>query len=254
MEGITLPKKKEVIKKPKKEKISSDVTEIVCVVDRSGSMEAIKNDAIGGFNNFLTEQQKLPGNALMTVILFDHEYQVMCSGKPIAECQPFDSRTYVPRGSTALMDATGRAINELNFRNPKKAILMILTDGHENSSHEFLKSQIKQMIEDCKKKEWAVIYLSADANAFDDGRSFGLGANQIMSFKSDPRGANIGTMSMNFAAGDYRRSGIRGMSSMATYGCSAGKAYDNMHAPSILGKSTGSSSGKRQSGFRSRTL
>jgi hypothetical protein len=254
LEGNTLPKKKETKKKVKKEKDSSEATEIVCIVDRSGSMEAIKNDAIGGFNNFLAEQQKLPDKATMTIIQFDHEYIIACSGKPIAECEPFTAETYCPRGSTALMDATGRAITELNKRNPKKAIIMILTDGHENSSHEFTKQQIKQMTADCETKGWVVIYLSADANAFDDGRSFGIGANNIMSFTSDKRGANIGTMSMSYATADYRRGGAQSMSNMATYSARAQQSYDsaNMHVPHPFSKSRTSTILKRQTGYKSR--
>jgi Mg-chelatase subunit ChlD len=232
--GFTMPKKqdkkktvKKTEKKVKSEPKQKDVTEIVCIVDRSGSMETIKKDAIGGFNNFLKDQQKEPGKASMTIILFDHQYEVLCSGTPLAECKPFDDTTFVPRGSTALMDATGRAINEVNQRNPKKAIIVILTDGHENSSHEFTKQQIKQMIADCEKKGWVVIYLSADANAFDDGKSFGVGVNNIMSFTSDTRGANIGTMAASYASSDYRSSGSIG--SMASYSARASSAYDKKH-------------------------
>jgi hypothetical protein len=165
----------------------------------------------------------------MTIILFNTNYDVLCSGAPIAGCKPFDNDTYRPAGSTALLDATGRAINEINQRNPKKAIIMILTDGHENSSHEFTKQQIKQMIADCEKKEWAVIYLSADANAFDDGRSVGVGSGNIMSFKQDARGAHVSTMAASYAVSDYRRMGRIG--GMSCYSAQASNAYDSQHRP-----------------------
>jgi hypothetical protein len=258
LEGVSLPKKKEVKKtKKEKESLEEPVTEIVCIVDRSGSMEAIRNDAIGGFNNFLADQQKLPDKATMTIILFDHQYEILCSGKPIEEVKPFDNTSYVPRGSTALMDATGRAINELNTRNPKKAIITILTDGHENSSHEFTKQQIKQMIADCEAKGWVVIYLSADANAFDDGKSFGVGVNNIMSFTSDQRGANVGAMSMSYATQDYRAHGRSGMQPMATYSARAQQTYDssgNTHVPRPFSKDTSAHRPKKQNGYRSRTI
>ena len=136
-------------------------TEIVCVIDRSGSMDSIKNDAIGGFNAFLKEQQNLPGEAAMTIVMFDHEYLVPYSGIPIQNIKPLYDGSYVPRGTTALNDAIGRAVSELKCRNPKKAIIMILTDGHENASHEFSKCQIKEMIKDCEDRGWFVAYLSA---------------------------------------------------------------------------------------------
>ena len=110
-------------------------TEIVCILDESGSMNSIKEDAIGGFNSFLNEQKNLPGDVLMTIALFDHEYTLLCSGKDIKEIAPLDNNTYVPRGSTALLDAMGKSITELNKRNPKKAIVVVLTDGQENAEY-----------------------------------------------------------------------------------------------------------------------
>ena len=214
---------KKTVKKPKTD--AETVTEIVCVVDRSGSMEAIKSDAIGGFNNFLTDQKKQPGSAIMTIVLFDHQYEIMCSGKPVNEVVPLTTDTFVPRGSTALLDAIGRTIVEVNKRNPSKAIITILTDGQENSSHEFTKQQVKQMTDDCEKKGWAIIYLSADANAFEDGKSYGVGASNIMSFAATPRGTNVCTMAASYAASDYRQSG--NIANMSVYSARAGSFYDS---------------------------
>jgi Mg-chelatase subunit ChlD len=229
-------KKATPVKTPEAPAAAQEVTEIVCVIDRSGSMQSIKTDAIGGFNNFLADQQKLPDPATMTLILFDTEYLILNSGTPIKEVQPLNDTTFVPRGSTALLDATGRAINEVNQRNPKKALIMILTDGHENASREFQKQQIKQMIADCEKKGWAVIYLSADANAFDDGASIGIGANNIASFQQTARGANVSSMAASYATVSYRTTGAMGQS-MRAYSMSAGKDYDAQHPhprPKIL--------------------
>jgi len=226
----TKPKTKSVKKVEKKEKVTKNpVTEIVCIIDRSGSMDSIKMDAIGGFNNFLADQKKEKGKAIMTIALFDNEYILMCSGKPLEDVEPFNEKTYVPRGSTALLDAVGRTINETNQRNPEKAIIVVLTDGHENSSHEFTKQAIKKMIADCEAKGWVVIYLSADPNAFDDGRTVGVGVNNIMSFSADQRGANIGTMAASYATAAYRSSGKIGMSTMAQYSSRASTQYDSTH-------------------------
>jgi hypothetical protein len=240
----TKPKTKSVKKVEKKEKVTkSAVTEIVCIIDRSGSMDSIKMDAIGGFNNFLADQKKEKGKAIMTIALFDNEYILMCSGKPLGDVEPFNENTYVPRGSTALLDAVGRTINETNQRNPEKAIIVVLTDGHENSSHEFTKQAIKKMIADCEAKGWVVVYLSADANAFEDGRTVGVGINNIMSFSADQRGANIGTMSASYATSDYRQKGARGMSSMAQYSCRASNQYDATHGQKSHSNGFFSSSG-----------
>jgi uncharacterized protein YegL len=219
------PKKKKIQKPDIKKTGASGTTEIVCIIDRSGSMDAIKTDAIGGFNRFLTDQKKEPGKSTMTIVMFDHEYQIVNSGTPLQDIKPLNDTIFVPRGSTALLDAIGRTINEVNSRNPNKVLIMILTDGHENSSKEFLKSQIKTMIADCEKKGWCVIYLSADQNSFDDGHSIGLGSNKIMSFTNDQKGAHVSTMAASYATSDYRRSGRIG--GMSAYSMRANNEYDN---------------------------
>ncbi|MCK9593784.1 MAG: VWA domain-containing protein [Methanoregula sp.] len=217
--------------KPREPKVDSEVTEIVCIVDRSGSMGMIKDDAIGGFNQFLKEQKEQPGEATMTIVLFDNQYEFYCSGKPVKDVEPFNEHTYVPRGCTALNDAIGKAINELDSRNPKKAIIMILTDGHENSSIEFTKQQIKQLIATAEGKGYAVIYLSADANCFDEGKSYGIGVNNITSFTQDTKGAHVSHMSASFACSDYRTQGRSGMRPMSMYSARASNQFDSQHKP-----------------------
>lgn len=196
-------------------------TEIVCVIDRSGSMDSIKNDAIGGFNAFLKEQQNLPGEAAMTIVMFDHEYLVPYSGIPIQNIKPLYDGSYVPRGTTALNDAIGRAVSELKCRNPKKAIIMILTDGHENASHEFSKCQIKEMIKDCEDRGWFVAYLSAALDAFDDARSYGIGRGQTASYTTTHTGIFNMMATASQATSDYRGGGTACMTNMASYSASA---------------------------------
>lgn len=223
------------------------VTEIVCVIDRSGSMESIKTDAIGGFNNFLKEQQNEPGEATMTIMLFDDKFEFLCQGKPVKEVEPLSDKTFVPRGSTALLDAIGETITSLNERNPEKAIIMILTDGHENASRNYNKGKIKQMIDACKENKWFVAYLSADAEAFDDAQSVGIGHAQTMSFTPNKQGAHVSMMSCSYAASDYRSAGYKGMSSMAVYGATARNNYrpgvnELLNSNSPFSSSIGSSS------------
>ena len=117
------------------------LTEIISIVDRSGSMQSILDDAIGGFNTFLAAQQRQPGEAKLSLILFDHEYQVVQQAVDIQQVEPLNQDTYVPRGSTALLDAVGKTIDAVGERlaataeseRPSQVIISILTDGYENA-------------------------------------------------------------------------------------------------------------------------
>jgi uncharacterized protein YegL len=125
--------------------MNANLCEIGFVLDRSGSMESMRLEAIGGFNAFLASHQKAAGEAKLTLVLFDHEYIVTHDGRPVKEVPALDPRTYVPRGTTALLDASGRTINTIGERldkmpeaeRPGKVIVSILTDGLENASQEF---------------------------------------------------------------------------------------------------------------------
>ncbi len=131
----------------------SDLTDITLVVDRSGSMQEIQSDAEGGVNAFIEKQAEEPGEALLTLVQFDTEYEFVHKGVPIEKVPKYE---LAPRGMTALLDAVGRAINETGERlakmpepdRPGLVIFVIMTDGMENSSKEFTKSQIKEMIEE----------------------------------------------------------------------------------------------------------
>lgn len=136
------------------------LTEIICVIDRSGSMGAIRSDAIGGFNTFLRDQQQESGTARMTLVLFDHEYEIRYDAVPLQEVEPLDTTTYVPRGTTALLDAVGRTIDDVGKRladtdeseRPAQVIIAILTDGLENASSDYSWERVSKMIEHQREK------------------------------------------------------------------------------------------------------
>jgi hypothetical protein len=158
----------------------SDLTDITLVVDRSGSMQAIQADAQGGVNAFIEKQAHEPGEALLTLVQFDDQYQFVHKGLPIGDVPNYE---LVPRGMTALLDAVGRAINETGDRlakmneqdRPGLVVFVIMTDGLENSSCEFTKSQVKQMIEKQQDKfNWHFTFLGADQDAFAEARGLGI--------------------------------------------------------------------------------
>lgn len=160
----------------------ADLTDITLVVDRSGSMNVIREDAEGGVNAFLADQARQPGEALLTLVQFDTEYEFIHRGVPIQDVPPYALH---PRGSTALLDAVGRAINETGQRlagmpeadRPGLVVFVVMTDGHENSSREFTKDRIKQMIEHQQQAyNWQFTFLGASQDAFDEAAAIGIQA------------------------------------------------------------------------------
>ena len=166
----------------------TDLTDITMVVDRSGSMESIKSDAEGGINSFIHQQKQEPGEALLTLVQFDTEYEFVHSGVPVKQIPAF---TLVPRGSTALLDAVGRAINETGARlaamaesqRPALVVFVIVTDGAENSSREFTRDQIRTMVEHQQSAyKWQFTFLAANQDAFAAGGSMGIAQDGIAAY------------------------------------------------------------------------
>jgi uncharacterized protein YegL len=192
------------------------LTEIVVLLDRSGSMQTIVKDAIGGFNAFLEEQKKQDGEATMTVVQFDDEYLVTVEAVNIHDVAPLNEETFVPRGMTALLDAIGRTVNDVGDRlakteeanRPEKVIVVILTDGHENASMEFKRTQINKLITHQKKKySWEFLFLAAGQDAIAEANSIGIGKLNTMSFVADAKGINTSYSAMGTAVSMYRSVG-----------------------------------------------
>jgi hypothetical protein len=148
----------------------------VFLLDRSGSMESCWDDTIGGFNAFVNDQKKDGGT--LTLIQFDHEYQLCYENKPIGDVEPLTRETFQPRGSTALLDAIGRAIKEVKTR----PTFIILTDGCENASHVYTKAHIKDLIEERQKDGWTFVYLGANQDAFAEAGAIGINPETTMNY------------------------------------------------------------------------
>jgi uncharacterized protein YegL len=182
-----------------------DLTDITLVVDRSGSMQAIRADAEGGVNALIEEQRKEPGEAALTLVQFDTEYEVVHRGVPIGDVPAY---SLVPRGMTALLDAVGRAINETDERirsmpeedRPGLVLFVINTDGLENSSQEFTKDQIKEMIEEQQKEnDWHFTFLGANQDSFAEARAMGIQADGVADYAADKVGASYRAASSKLA-------------------------------------------------------
>ena len=190
------------------------VTEIVCIIDKSGSMHSIKNDAIGGFNTFIGEQKKLEGKANVSLVLFNTEYSPVYYNKPLNDVEALNESTFKPVGGTALLDAIGRTLNELMTKEgseiaPDKYLVVILTDGEENSSREYTNEAIKKIIEDLRAKgNWEFVYLGANQDAFRVAGGMGISVSNSMNFIADSEDTKILYRKMSKMSASYRSSAL----------------------------------------------
>jgi len=182
--------------------------EIICILDRSGSMDVLKADAIDSFNTFIEEQKKVPGEAVVTAILFNDEYKALYEQKPLAEVPVLTPDIYRPMGTTALLQAICRALESPG--KPEKGIVVILTDGQENSSGpEYTKDRAASAVKALETKGWQVHYLAANQDAFAEGAR--LGISHTLNYASTPEGVKGAYVSASFAATSYRVSTNQGL-------------------------------------------
>lgn len=176
------------------------------ILDRTGSMESIRDDAIGGFNTFLAEQKKVKGRATLSLVQFDSQdpYEVIHDFRDIQTVPELTRDTYVPRASTPLLDAMGRGINDLEKQlsgieeKPAKVLMVIITDGQENASHEFTRSQIMKMIKDKEEKDkWQFVFLSADLGGINEAMDLGVKHSNSLAFDKTSKGARLAYSSLS---------------------------------------------------------
>jgi len=189
-------------------------SEIAFVLDRSGSMESCREATIGGFNSFLQEQQKTEGLARLTLILFNDEYLVPIDALPVAEILPLSGDSYVPRGSTALLDAIGRTIDELGARlaalsekdRPLQVIVAILTDGLENSSQDYTWQQIADVIkQQSEQYRWTFLFLGANQDAIATAVQMNITAANAAAYVADAAGLHASASSLTRKVRALRR-------------------------------------------------
>ena len=193
-----------------------NLTELVFILDRSGSMASMKEEAIGGFNAFLEEQQKLEGEANLTLVLFDNEYKKLYDGVDIKKCATLNENTYVPRGTTALLDAIGRTMNDVGQRlasmaeteRPSKVLVAVLTDGMENASQDYQKAKINEMItHQTDKYSWQFLFLGANQDAIGEGMSLGISAKHSMTYDFNKIGTKHAFATLSNSVKSYRTTG-----------------------------------------------
>ena len=175
-------------------------TELVFILDRSGSMSGLESDTIGGYNAMLEKQRKEPGEAAVTTVLFDDCYELLHDRIDIRGVAPITDAQYFVRGTTALLDAIGKTINKIANvqRNTApelradKVLFVITTDGYENASREYTSEQIKAMVErEQKEYGWEFLFLGANIDAIAAAREVGIGAEHAVSYHADSEGTAL---------------------------------------------------------------
>jgi uncharacterized protein YegL len=196
--------------------MKENLTEIVAILDRSGSMANLTKDTIGGYNNFIEEQKKLPGEANVTTVLFDNEYTLLHDRVDIKKVLPITEKEYHPMGSTALLDAVGKTINIIGVKldamkeedKPSKVIVLIITDGEENSSVEFSGDVVKEMVEkQTNIYNWQFLFFGANIDSFAVSSSIGISADHTVGFSATSVGLNSTYDAMTLATTAYRSTG-----------------------------------------------
>ena len=176
------------------------MTELVFILDRSGSMSGLEKDTIGGFNSMLEKQRKEPGDAVVSTVLFDNEIEVIHDRVVIADVPNLTDKEYFVRGCTALLDAVGGAIHHIGNVHkyarkedvPEKTLFIITTDGMENASRHYTYDKVRHMIERQKEKYgWEFLFLGANIDAVETARHFGIGADRAVNYHSDREGTQL---------------------------------------------------------------
>ena len=179
--------------------MNTELTELVFVLDRSGSMGGLESDTIGGFNSMIMKQKSQGSKVNVTTILFDDEVDIIHDRFPVEIIQPLTEKEYFVRGCTALLDAVGTAIEKMenvqkylpeNYR-AGKVIFVITTDGLENSSEHYTQEQIRQKIEARKEYGWEFLFLGANIDAGKEAEKMGISRNRSVTYENDSKGIEL---------------------------------------------------------------
>ncbi|MBO7703365.1 MAG: hypothetical protein J6S26_02875 [Solobacterium sp.] len=197
--------------------MKQNLTEIIFIIDRSGSMGGLESDTVGGYNSFL-ERQKEDGNAIISTVLFNSESTVIHDRVPLENVKPMTRKDYLASGTTALLDALGGAIHHIGNVHkyareedvPEKTIVVITTDGMENASRRYSYEKVKQMVERQKEKYgWEFLFLGANMDAIAAAGRFGIEEDRAVRFHSDRKGTAMNYMVVGEAVMNMRHSKAR---------------------------------------------
>lgn len=190
------------------------LTEVVFILDRSGSMSGLEADTIGGFNSMISKQKKEDGEAVISTVLFDDQQEVVYDRQPVKMVEPMTDRQYYVRGCTALLDAIGGAIHHIGNVHkyareedrPEKTMFIITTDGMENASRFYTYDRVKYMVERQKEKYgWEFLFLGANIDAISVAAPFGINADRAINYECDQVGTSLNYQVMSETITALRR-------------------------------------------------
>ncbi len=205
--------------------MKKNLTQLVFILDRSGSMTGLESDTIGGFNSMLKKQKEEEGECIITTVLFGHEVELLHDRIDIRAVRPLTKQDYTVRGSTALLDAIGKTIHKIGNAEKntaeeyraEKVMVVIITDGEENSSRFYSLREVKHMIE--RQKEhygWEFIFLGANIDAVETATRFGIDRDMAVDYVPDKDGVELNFRMMSEAVASYRACGSVPQSSLNT--------------------------------------
>jgi uncharacterized protein YegL len=195
--------------------MKQNYTCIAVILDASGSMQHLTHDTIGSFNSFLKDQKTFPGEAAFTLCTFNTDYRLVHDFQQISAVPDLDATTYSAQGGTALLDAMGTTMEAVGNKlaamsedqRPDKVIFLILTDGHENSSHRYSAAQIKEMVEHQKEKySWEFVFMGANIDAITTGANLGIDVRNTLNYAATSAGTHQLYSTMSSSMRSYRSS------------------------------------------------
>ena len=193
-------------------KLNNNITEIVFILDRSGSMSGLEKDTIGGFNAMIEKQKKQDGKAYVSTVLFDHESVVLHDRLPLEQIKPMTEDDYTVRGCTALLDAIGGAVKHIgNIHKyarpedvPEHTMFVITTDGLENASRKYNSRDIKRLIESKKEEGWEFLFIGANIDAIETANDYGISADRAVNYNADSQGTGVVFEAVSETVAEFR--------------------------------------------------
>jgi hypothetical protein len=214
-----------------------NMTDINIVLDRSGSMGSCRQPTIDSFNEFIEGQKNGPDEAIISLYRFDHEYEAVYESRDVAVAPKLSAHNYLPRGSTALLDAIGRTIdgvgarlsNTPEYKRPSKVVVVIITDGEENSSKEYSRSRIFSMIKHQEEAyKWTFVFLGANQDSYTEAGHMGISHHNTLNYAPTARGLQYGTQVLTSNMTKKIRSGPSGQSCSKFFEADEQATSDNL--------------------------